>query len=131
MLFSVFYLFLFLSVGLLLARRAVPDGSAAVIVLLSVYTIGTTVRYDGINLGTVGSRRTVDQAVQQLETVTRQTLEDQDYAIDTALLQRLEIALGGFHDLRHASARVIQWIARQRTQVQHSDNRLFGLEHRG
>lgn len=34
MLFSVFYLFLFLSVGLLLARRAVPDGSAAVIVLL-------------------------------------------------------------------------------------------------
>lgn len=60
--------------------------AAAVIVLLSVYTIGTTVRYDGINLGTVGSRRTVDQAVQQLETVTRQTLEDQDYAIDTALL---------------------------------------------
>ena len=40
--------------------------AAAVIVLLSVYTIGTTVRYDGINLGTVGSRRTVDQAVQQL-----------------------------------------------------------------
>lgn len=34
MLFSVFYLFLFLSVGLLLARRAVPDGSAAVIVPL-------------------------------------------------------------------------------------------------
>ena len=60
--------------------------AAAGIVLLSVYTIGTTVRYDGINLGTVGSRRTVDQAVQQLETVTRQTLEDQDYAIDTALL---------------------------------------------
>ena len=60
--------------------------AAAVIVLLSVYTIGTTVRYDGINLGTVGSRRTVDQAVEQLETVTRQTLEDQDYAIDTALL---------------------------------------------
>ena len=52
-------------------------------------------------------------------------------AIDTALLQRFKIALGGFHDLRHASARVIQWIARQRTQVQHSDNRLFGLEHRG
>ena len=34
MLFSVFYLSLFLSVGLLLARRAVPDGSAAVIVPL-------------------------------------------------------------------------------------------------
>ena len=34
MLFSVFYLFLFLSVGLLSARRAVPDGSAAVIVPL-------------------------------------------------------------------------------------------------
>ena len=33
MLFSVFYLSLFLSVGLLSARRAVPDGSAAVIVL--------------------------------------------------------------------------------------------------
>ena len=34
MLFSVFYLFLFLSVGLLSARRAVPDGSAAGIVPL-------------------------------------------------------------------------------------------------
>ena len=34
MLSSVFYLSLFLSVGLLLARRAVPDGSAAVIVPL-------------------------------------------------------------------------------------------------
>ena len=34
MLFSVFYLSLFLSVGLLLARRAVPDRSAAVIVPL-------------------------------------------------------------------------------------------------
>lgn len=34
MLFSVFYLSLFLSVGLLSARRAVPDGSAAVIVPL-------------------------------------------------------------------------------------------------
>ena len=34
MLFSVFYLSLFLSVGLLTARRAVPDGSAAVIVPL-------------------------------------------------------------------------------------------------
>ena len=34
MLFSVFYLSLFLSVGLLLARRAVPDGSTAVIMPL-------------------------------------------------------------------------------------------------
>lgn len=34
MLFSVFYLSLFLSVGLLSARRAVPDGSAAVVVPL-------------------------------------------------------------------------------------------------
>ena len=34
MLFSVFYLSLFLSVGLLSARRAMPDGSAAVIVPL-------------------------------------------------------------------------------------------------
>lgn len=34
MLFSVFYLSLFLSVGLLSARRAVPDGSVAVIVPL-------------------------------------------------------------------------------------------------
>ena len=57
--------------------------AAAVIVLLSMYTIGTTVRYDGINLGTVGSRRTVNLAVEQLQTVTRQTWEDQDYAIDT------------------------------------------------
>ena len=52
-------------------------------------------------------------------------------AIDAALLQRFEIALGSFHDLRYASVRVIQWITRQRTQVQHSDDRLFGLEHRG
>ena len=38
-------------------------------------------------------------------------------AIDTALLQRFEIALGGFHDLRHASARIIQRITWQRTQT--------------
>lgn len=60
--------------------------AAAVIVLLSVYTVGTTVRYDGINLGTVSSRRTVNLAVDQLQTVTRQTLGDESYTIDRSLL---------------------------------------------
>lgn len=60
--------------------------AAAVIVLLSMYTVGTTVRYDGINLGTVSSRRTVNLAVEQLQTVTRQTLEDESYTIDRSLL---------------------------------------------
>lgn len=60
--------------------------AAAVIVLLSMYTVGTTVRYDGINLGTVSSRRTVNLAVEQLQTVTRQTLGDESYTIDRSLL---------------------------------------------
>ena len=38
-------------------------------------------------------------------------------AIDTALLQRFEIALGGFHDLRYDSTRIIQRITWQRTQA--------------
>lgn len=59
---------------------------AALIVGLSLYTVGTTARYDGINLGTVASGKTITQAVAQVESVTRETLGSSDYAVDTSLL---------------------------------------------
>ncbi len=60
---------------------------AAVAVVLSLYTIGTIVTYDGISMGTVASRRTVRTAAQTLEQVTRTTLADDGYQIDSDLLQ--------------------------------------------
>lgn len=59
---------------------------AALIVGLSVYTIGTTARYNGIDLGTVGSGHTVQQAVAQVEEITRDTLGDESYSLDSSLL---------------------------------------------
>ena len=63
----------------------------AVAVCLSMYTIGTTARYDGVELGTVHSAHSVSAAVDQLEEITRQTLSDTDYSIDSA---KLEIRTG-------------------------------------
>jgi len=61
-------------------------GGAAMIavaaVVMSLYTIGTTARYDGVKLGTVSSRSTVNAVVTHLEEATRQTLGDSDYTID-------------------------------------------------
>lgn len=56
-------------------------------VCLSMYTIGATARYDGVELGTVHSARSVSAAVDQLEEITRQTLSDTDYSIDSAKLE--------------------------------------------
>ncbi len=61
-------------------------GIAAIGVVLSLYTLGTTVVYDGNSLGTVSSHRTANQAVGHLEEVTRETLKDDKYAIDASLL---------------------------------------------
>ncbi len=60
---------------------------AIVALLLSLYTLGTTAEYNGIALGTVGSARTVNAAVENVESITRQTLNDADYTIDPSLLK--------------------------------------------
>lgn len=46
-----------------------------------------TARYDGVELGTVRSAHSVSAAVDQLEEITRQTLSDTDYSIDSAKLE--------------------------------------------
>ena len=61
---------------------------AAVALLLSLYTLGTTARYDGVDLGTVSGRRVVTDAVTSIEEITRKTLHDKDYAVD---LDKLEM----------------------------------------
>lgn len=60
---------------------------AALAVALSLYTLGVTTKYDGISLGAVSSHRTVNLAVTDLEEVTRDTLGDISYAVDSDLLQ--------------------------------------------
>ena len=62
-------------------------GVAAVALALSLYTLGTAARYDGISLGVVANRSTADQAVTALEQVTRDTLGDTDYTVDRELLE--------------------------------------------
>lgn len=61
---------------------------AAIAVVLSLYTIGVNVSYDGISLGTASSKRSVRLAASHIEQVTRQVLGDEDYAVDTSLLQQ-------------------------------------------
>ena len=61
---------------------------AAIAVTLSLYTIGVTVSYDGMNLGTVASGRTVRQAAADIEDITCQTLGYDTYTVDTSLLTR-------------------------------------------
>lgn len=60
---------------------------AAVAVVLSLYTVGTSVSYDGVDLGTVSGRSVIRRSVSQLESVTRQTVGDATYTLDTSLLQ--------------------------------------------
>lgn len=59
---------------------------AALCVLLSLYTIGTSVSYDGRDLGTVSGAGTVSRVVANLEDVTRETLELPEYQINRSLL---------------------------------------------
>lgn len=54
--------------------------------LLSLYTVGTSASYNGKNLGTVSGFSAVTAAVTDLEQITRQTLGDASYAVDTSLL---------------------------------------------
>ena len=49
---------------------------AAVAIVLSLCTVGTSVSYDGVDLGTVSGRSVVRRSVSQLESVTRQTVGD-------------------------------------------------------
>ena len=61
---------------------------AAIAVVLSLYTIGVNVSYDGISLGTTSSKRAVRAAAANIEEVTREVLGDESYAVDKALLQQ-------------------------------------------
>ena len=59
---------------------------AAIAVVLSLYTVGVSVSYDGINLGTVDSARSVRLATENIAEVTCQTLGYDSYEVDTSLL---------------------------------------------
>ena len=59
---------------------------AAAATVLSLYTLGAKVSYDGEVLGIASSRRAVAQTVDTLETITRETTGDEDYAVDAAEL---------------------------------------------
>lgn len=63
----------------------------ALCALFSLYTIGTTAVYDGSELGTVSGIRTVNAVVDDIENITRQTLGDESYAVDTS---KLDTAVG-------------------------------------
>lgn len=60
---------------------------ALVAVLLSLYTLGTSAKYDGVTLGTVSSKSDVASAVARVESVTREALADESFAIDPELLE--------------------------------------------
>jgi murein DD-endopeptidase MepM/ murein hydrolase activator NlpD len=59
---------------------------AAIAILISFYTLGTSAKYDGISLGAV-SGFSVSRQVKELEQVTRSTLGDETYTIDRSLLE--------------------------------------------
>lgn len=61
-------------------------GIAAIAILISFYTIGTSVKYDGISLGAVDGF-SVRRQVNELEQVTRDTLGDETYTLDRSLLE--------------------------------------------
>lgn len=62
-------------------------GIALVAVLLSMYTLGTSAVYDGVELGTVSSKQTVSLAVAEVESITRQALKNENYTVDPQLLK--------------------------------------------
>ncbi len=59
---------------------------AAAAVALSLYTVGTAVSYNGIELGAVSSRSTVDKTVVAVQTATRRALNDNEYELDASKL---------------------------------------------
>ncbi len=60
---------------------------AAVCALVSVFTVGVTVHYNGYHLGTVSGGNTVKSIVSDIEDVTNATLNTTDYQVDTSLLE--------------------------------------------
>ena len=60
---------------------------AALAVGLSLYTLGTTARYDGTDLGTVSSKHAVKSAMTELEKATRKTLGDDHYKLNRDLME--------------------------------------------
>ncbi len=62
---------------------------AAAAVVLSLYTVGTAVSYDGQELCVVAGKGDVDRAVTWVESVTRQTLLTPGYKVDA---ERIETA---------------------------------------
>lgn len=60
---------------------------AAVAVVLSLYTIATSVSYEGTVLGTVANRKTAEDAVEAVEAVSRTALSSDSYAVERDLIQ--------------------------------------------
>ena len=60
---------------------------AAICALLSVFTVGVTVNYAGYHLGNVSGRHAVNIAVSDIEKITRETLQDLNYTVDTSALE--------------------------------------------
>lgn len=60
--------------------------AAAICALLSVFTIGVHVNYNGYRLGTVSGRHAVNVALSDIESITRDTLDDLSYTVDTSSL---------------------------------------------
>ena len=56
-------------------------------VILSLYTVGTSAKYGGVALGTVSSKADVVDAVAQVESITKEALRDESFALDPALLE--------------------------------------------
>lgn len=65
-------------------------GALAVAVIcaaLSLYTVGVSVSYQDYFLGYASGAKAVNAVVADIEAVTRETLDDEDYAVDRTLLQ--------------------------------------------
>lgn len=60
---------------------------AVVCAALSLYTVGVSVSYQDYFLGYASSAKAVNAVVADIEAVTRETLGDEDYTVDRALLQ--------------------------------------------
>ena len=58
----------------------------AICAVLSFYTVGTTATYNGTSLGTVSGFNAVNAVVEDVESITRETLQDQSYSVDKAKL---------------------------------------------
>lgn len=58
----------------------------AICAVLSFYTVGTTATYNGTSLGTVSGFNAVSAVVEDVESITRETLQDQSYRVDEAKL---------------------------------------------